>query len=322
MIYLVVTIDVEPDCSLSWHYSNPLAFKGVSLGIKERLQPLFNKYEIIPTYLINNVVLEDNESVEVMSGLSGIYELGTHLHPEFIEPQKSVLNYAGAKGEANCCFYSSDIEYSKIENITNLFEKQFNYKPTSFRAGRFSAGNNTIKSLLKLGYKVDTSVTPHITWNDLTREHPVSYVMSPEQPFWTGEDTFPMPSKDDKNILEVPVSIINEPTSYWREILKSRLGIKRQIESNKPLWLRPKLSQLHEFKKIFSYFEQTYTDQQIIVLNMMFHNVEILPSLSPYNKTQANCNEYLESLRSFFSFCNRNKIISTNLSSLHEKYTR
>src|SRR6185436_20824439 len=97
-VYLVVTIDVEPDCTPTWQYSNPLKFRGVSVGIKERLQPLFNKYDITPTYLINNVVLEDPQSIKVLAGLEGKFELGTHLHPEFIEPEKTHADYAGKRG--------------------------------------------------------------------------------------------------------------------------------------------------------------------------------------------------------------------------------
>src|SRR5262249_12341899 len=119
--FLVITIDVEPDCTSNWQYSDPLTFNGVSEGIKSRLQPLFNQFEIKPTYLINNVVLEDAGSVNVFKNLSGKFELGTHLHPEFIEPQKQFDNYAGKKGAANCCFYEPSIESGKIKSITDLF---------------------------------------------------------------------------------------------------------------------------------------------------------------------------------------------------------
>ena len=61
--YLVITIDVEPDCTATWQYSNPLTFTGVTEGIGQKLHPLFEQYSMVPTYLINNVVMEDNESV-------------------------------------------------------------------------------------------------------------------------------------------------------------------------------------------------------------------------------------------------------------------
>src|SRR5688572_2173397 len=112
--YLVITIDVEPDCSPNWSYSSPLAFRGVSEGISQILQPLFNRYGMQPTYLLNNVVIEDDASCEVLRTLDGKYELGTHLHPEFIEPQKTEFDYAGKRGAANCCFYPPDIEFEKL----------------------------------------------------------------------------------------------------------------------------------------------------------------------------------------------------------------
>ena len=86
-VYLVITIDVEPDCTPTWKYSSPLTFHGVTEGIQKRLQPLFNKYNIVPTYLINNVVLEDGQSTDTFLKLEGRFELGTHLHAEFIAPE-------------------------------------------------------------------------------------------------------------------------------------------------------------------------------------------------------------------------------------------
>jgi len=160
--YLVITIDVEPDCSSTWHYADPLDFKGVTVGIAQILQPLFLKYDIKPTYLVNNVVLEDEHSVRTLANLQGKYELGTHLHPEFILPDKKFDHYAGKKGVANCCLYQAEIEFEKIRNITRLFETSMGYSPKVFRAGRYSAGLNTIKSLRQLGYLVDTSITPHV----------------------------------------------------------------------------------------------------------------------------------------------------------------
>ena len=310
-VYLAITIDVEPDCTLTWHYSSPLKFEGVSVGIKKLLQPLFDKYQISPTYLINNVVLENADSVEIFKNLSGSFELGTHLHPEFIEPEKTVFQYAGSKGEANCCFYSEDIEFEKIKNITTLFEKQFGYKPLSFRAGRFSAGANTMTSLESLGYKVDTSVTPHMRWADKTREKPVDYTNHPEQPYWY-----------NKNILEVPVSIIRKSRFSIKEILKSGFGIRRKPQLHKNLWLRPVYSNVKEFGEILKHTINSNQTSESIVLNMMFHNVEVMPGLSPYCKNETDCANYLKDLESFFIFCKEYKVESIKLSDLYDVYQK
>lgn len=319
--YLVVTIDVEPDCTLSWRYSSPLSFRGVSSGIAEYLQPLFNKYNIIPTYLINNVVLEDKKSCEVLANLKGEYELGTHLHPEFIEPSKKFDNYEGKKGEANCCFYPQDIEYKKIENITTLFADNFGYKPLTFRAGRFSAGANTISSLAKLGYKVDTSVTPHVIWDDATREQPVDFSSAPEQPYFIKPGSI-IEKDDHGTILQVPVSITTKKTSLLSELKQSRMGLRHAYRKTKPMWLRPVFSSSTEFIKLTEEFCNKYHDKDVLVFNMMFHNVEVIPGMSPYTKTENDCKAYLKQLEDFFIYCKDKDIHGAKLSSIYDLYRK
>jgi hypothetical protein len=312
MIYLVVTIDTEPDCSLSWRYSNPLTFYGVSEGIKNRLQPLFIKYGIIPTYLLNNVVLENNDSVNIFKQLDGNFELGTHLHPEFIEPQKTVFDYNGSIGVAHCCLYSEDVEYGKLQNITNLFISKFGYSPVSFRAGRFSAGSNTYKALQQLGYKVDTSATSNIIWDNPTYPHPIDYRKTSEQPFFIDR------------LLEAPVSIITKWDMRYltRNFITSMGGIRRKLDYRKKIWLRPVYSSFEDMKEIFFMFQKKYENRQNIVLNMMFHNVEVLPKCSPYTKTENDCVKYLDTLERFFKFCRDAGVEPVNLSALYELFKK
>lgn len=318
-VFLVVTIDVEPDCTTTWQYSKPLSFKGVSIGIKERLQPLFIKYGITPTYLINNVVLEHDGSVAILSTLDGQYELGAHLHPEFIEPLKQYSDYAGKRGLANCCFYPPDIEYEKIKNITTLFKDCFQYHPTSFRAGRFSAGPNTIKSLVSLGYKIDTSVTPHILWNDATREKPVDFRNAKEQPYFVKAGS--ILDEDTKGeLLEVPVSIVNKKANVLKELTKSLYRFQFSLRKTIPVWLRPFYSTNEEFRDIVQNTIQCYSNRGFVVLNMMFHNVEVLPGLSPYCKNESDCRDYLNQLSEFFQYCNEYGIESIAISDLYKLY--
>ena len=42
-----------------------------------------------------------------------------------------------------------------------------------------------------------------------------------------------------------------------------------------------------------------------VVLNAMFHNVEIIPGASPYAATEASAQRILESLRGLLAFANR-----------------
>ena len=317
--YLTITIDVEPDCSPNWLYSSPLRFDGVQEGIENRLQPLFNRYNMSPTYLINNVVLEDDKSCQTLANLKGRFELGTHLHPEFIEPQKTEFEYAGKKGRANCCFYPPDVEFAKLSNITELFRSRFGRQPVSFRAGRFSAGGNTISSLARLNYKVDTSVTPHVVWRDKTREAPVDFRRAPQQPYFMQHGSI-LQEDPAGAILQVPVTISLRRANIVRELKSSLFGMRRPIEKFRPLWLRPKFSWFKDFISLVDEYTLKYRDNKIIVFNMMFHNVEVMPALSPYTLTEQDCRYYLSQLEIFFDYCNRNDIEGVTLAETYPLY--
>jgi hypothetical protein len=319
--YLVVTIDVEPDCSPTWHYADPLTFSGISEGIARILQPLFNRYNITPTYLINNVVLEDRDSVETFRRLDGKYELGTHLHPEFILPDKKYEGYAGKKATANCCFYPPDIEFEKIRNITLLFEQALGYRPRVFRAGRYSAGLNTMQSLRQLGYLVDTSVTPHVCWNDPSRERPVDFNLAPEQPYWLHRGSITREDPDG-DLLEVPVSIALRPRNMLREMIVSAGGLRHPLRRSKACWLRPYYSSTPQLLDIARRSIPAGPDRGTTVLNMMFHNVEVMPGLSPYSLTGRDCRKYLQQLEDFFSFCRQEGIESVALSDLYHVFKK
>lgn len=297
-----MTIDVEPDCSPNWVYSDPLTFEGVSNGIRQILHPLFNAYKISPTYLINNVVLEDKTSVDIFRSLQGKFELGTHLHPEFIEPKKLYDNYAGKKAEANCCFLPPDIESRKLHSITRLFIKQFGYAPASFRAGRFSAGGNTIKTLRELGYKVDSSVTPGILWNDKSREGTVDYSNQPVYPYWVDAQSYP--GKGINSILEVPVTIGE---------------IRKWLIRSSVQWLRPFYSTTSQMISLSKKIIRDAGKKQPVVLNMMFHNVEVMAGLSPYSVDKAAADKLLKQIEDYLRWTKRNNFTGATLSEIYER---
>lgn len=318
--FLTITIDVEPDCSADWTYSSPLTFSGVEKGIKEILHPLFIKYNLVPTYLLNNVVIEDDQSVAVLQNLEGVYELGTHLHPEFIGPERAIENYAGQKARANCCDYPNDIEEGKLTSITELFESKFGFKPVVFRAGRFAAGVNTIRVLKNLGYKVDTSVTPHIKWEDKTRKNPCDFKNAPEQPYFMTDYSMTEKSKNREGILQVPVSISLQKVPFWKEWFFSLGGLRRKPHYFKRTWLRPSFFGAKELKKIVEQYQFNYQGEEIIVYNMMFHNIEVLPGINPYAPTQKDCDQILSSMESFFAYCKEEGIQGISTEELYDRY--
>ena len=301
MKYLAITLDVEPDCTWPiWDYSDPLTFSGVSIGLKERLAPLLDKHGARPTYLINNVVLEHQPSVDILARMKNC-ELGAHLHPEFIEPQKLHSDYAGKKNEGNQCFLPEDIEFEKMRALTELFKKSFGYYPASFRAGRFSARGNTISALERLGYKIDTSVTPHVVWADATRERPVDFSTAPEQPYFASSENICRPSPESR-LLEVPITIIQV----------------RRFFRRRELWLRPKYSSPQELLRII---DSLSAKDDNCVLNMMFHNVELVPGKSPYNRTEEDCRQHLDAIEGVVRHCLEKGFRCATLSEIYDTFS-
>ncbi|NJD06324.1 MAG: hypothetical protein FIA97_07470 [Methylococcaceae bacterium] len=312
--YFVLTIDVEPDCTPSWRYRNPLSFLGVSRGLASILQPLFEEYQIRPTYLINNVVLEDHGSVEVFKSFGSRCELGTHLHAEFVEPEKQYSDYAGKEGIARQCLYPPEVERAKLESITRMFVDAFGYAPTSFRAGRFSAQGNTIHCLKELGYLVDTSVTPHVLWEDDDQPLAIDFRGAPEQPYFPREGSITAIGKNN-GLLEVPVSIV---LLYPWLLKRWQLRPLRKCLRKQAVWLRPGNCQFEDMRRLTENYSRRYGGQDNVVFNMMFHNVEVLPEFSPYVLNDQDSHQYLDTLRRYFEYLNAEGIKSLTLSEFYD----
>lgn len=203
-----VTIDVEPDSGYTWEYAAPLSFKGVYEGIGIHLSKLFEKYSVKPTYLINNVVLQYAD-LSVFDSIQKYCELGSHLHHEFLEPQAIYNSPQGQTSLACQCYLTPTLEFEKLKTLTDMFFSKFGFKPNSFRAGRFAANSSTLQSLIRLGYKIDSSVTSGIRWLDETIPKAIDFRFAPRQPYFPSVKN--INNKGNMSILEIPVSV----AGYW-----------------------------------------------------------------------------------------------------------
>ena len=298
-VLVSITIDTECDKSPTWHNSDPLTFDSVLKGVPFKLQPLFKDYDIKPTYFLSPEIIDNPSCVDIFNSIKHECELGTHLHADFIEPMKTSAPLDGFNANAFQTDFSPEIEFKKLENLTQNFNRSFGKNPKVFRAGRYAANKNTIRSLIKLGYKVDSSFTPHLKWEGPTGNI-INHELSPEQPYFTNEDDIYAGSKDGP-ILEVPISI-----------LKSRNFFRKKY-----LWLRPKFSTFREMKKIIRDIIKRYSHLDYVVLIMMFHSLEVIPKASPYTKTEAEVSKYLKLLARTFNFAKENSAHFLTLEEIH-----
>jgi hypothetical protein len=218
-VMLIITIDVEED---NWGiYRTGLTIENVREI--NRLQVLFDRYGIKPTYLLSYAVASCDWAVNILAKIlaEGKCEIGAHLHPWNTPPMKETLSDRNSM-LLNLPF---ELQTEKLRILTDQIKKAFGAKPRSFRAGRWGLGADTIDAIIACDYQVDSSVTPMMSW--------VSYGDGPEykevrtEPYWLQNKNNQMNQTECNSILEVPVSIgFNRwPFEVWQKIF---LGLEKK----------------------------------------------------------------------------------------------
>jgi peptidoglycan/xylan/chitin deacetylase (PgdA/CDA1 family) len=270
--WLAVTIDTEGDraCPFFGNRWGPLTqtFHSVVDGIP-RLRSIWDKLCVMPVYLTTPEVLSSPDSVDVLKQEQRAgAEIGTHLH-------------IGTEFPCNV-----PDEYQHLERVTSLYEQALGSAPRSYRAGRYGANDRTLATLQRLGYTVDTSVTPYVNWSP---QGGPDYTTHPIKPYWVGD------------VLEVPVTILG-PRAWWPFNGWSRYR-----------WLRPSTATVEQLRRIVD----DAADRGLEVLNMMFHTMELIPGASPYVRTSVGAQLYLRRLETAIAYALRRGFEPITLSGLH-----
>lgn len=279
-----ITIDTEPDCDIHWKRSRPVTFESVTFGIPSILRPIWDKFGIRPVYFVSPEVVESDECCRTLKDeIARGAEIGTHLHSEYIEPQRKHEDIAGTASDEFPCFaYDAEIELAKIKNLTELIEKKLGVRPVSYRAARYGADLDTIKALEKLGYKVDSSVTPDTDWRSYGGP---DHSRAPKQPYFISQTDYYSAGRGA--ILEVPITVSGKRLPF----LPGRWMFYR--------WLRPTHMMAFEMKSLVSEFARNYPSP---VLNLMFHSMEVLPGKTPFVRTKLGQKMYLCRLNSILRY--------------------
>jgi hypothetical protein len=308
-VYLCISIDCECDKGPGWRIQKPLAFRGILQGVRDRLQPLFRRFRAKPTYLLSPEIMRDAQALEALVHLDGDTEFGTHLHGEFAEPGAFEPDVTSAFQ----CHYDRETEQQKLRYLTDLFQDSFGRPPRSFRAGRFGIGPHSLGLLRDLGYVVDSSVTPYMDWKRAGALE-ASFRRASTQPYWPVLDKPELAAPHAGMLLEVPVTI--RPSVLAGIPLIGRLA--------EPRWLRPTRGSADRLVKVareeIRHAQSSRSDRPI-VLNCMFHNVEVIPGASPYATNEPEAAAILRRLAGLLAWAERDGIRSLSLSDVPELYT-
>ena len=307
-VYLCISIDCECDKGPGWRLQKPLAFSGIAQGIGQRLQPLFRRYRMKPTYLLSPEIMHDPQSVETLARLAGEAELGTHLHGELAGP-------GAFEPDVTSVFqrdYDRETERQKLQALTELFRDAFGRAPRSFRAGRFGIGANSLELLQELGYRVDSSVTPHKDWTRAGAPG-LSFRRAPTQPYWPVLNAPERRAEKPGPLMEVPVTI-----------RPSALGLVPLIgHMAEPRWLRPTRGSVERLIAVARDELRQIREEdknRPVLLNCMFHNVEVVPGASPYAQTETQVDAIMTRLAGLLAWAEREDIRGIGLAEVPELF--
>ncbi|MFA6583652.1 MAG: hypothetical protein WCS77_05080 [Elusimicrobiaceae bacterium] len=275
-----VTIDVEADSDTHWKRKGPLTFSSVTEGIPKYLRPVWERTGVKPVYFLSPEVLADDLSCRVLRNeIAKGAVIGAHLHPEYLEFDGGNPPPTGRKF---ACSQTYDEEFSQIKKLTETIETRLGVKSLWYRAGRFGAGNNTVKILRGLGYKYESSVTPGLDWSYCGGP---DFRGAPLQPYRVSLSGIAKPAvsdADDSGIMEYPVTIF-----------KKRLGALGRFLPDKWFcynWLRPSHMTCFEQKRLAAELCRECGEPVFV---MMFHSMEIMPGKSPYVRTRLGQRRFL-----------------------------
>ena len=298
---LIITIDTEED---NW---GDFAASRYTLANIERipvLQELFDHFAVKPTYLITYPVATDERAASLLRAISqaGRCEIGTHCHPWNTPP------FQGRADGRNSmlCNLPEDLQYAKMKFLHETIREQFGVTPLSFRSGRFGYNNAVAKNLRRLGYEIDTSITPYTDWSTF---HGPDFTHVSPRPFRFSSDNA-LQECASGDLIEVPTTIGFLQRDFVRSNLifkavtrrplnKLRLaGILNRLGLVNRAWLSPELSNSRTMIRL----AQTMMRNGYRVLNMMFHSPSLQAGLTPFTRTKADEKQLFQHLREFLIF--------------------
>ena len=316
---LIITIDVEED---NWGIHR----SGLTVeNVKEinRLQVLFDRYGIKPTYLLSYQVASCDWAVNILAKIlaEGKCEIGAHLHPWNTPPLKETLS------ERNSMLLNLpyELQKEKLLTLTDQIEKAFGTKPQSFRAGRWGLGKETIDAIIACDYQVDSSVTPMMSWT--------SYGDGPEyreartEPYWLSIENNQRNEYGPHSILEVPVSIgfnrwpfeLCQKSFHWLENKWLRflhpIGILYHTNLLRKIWLSPEASSADKMIDL----SKLMIRHGKWILNLTFHSNALLPGKGPFIKNEKELKEFYLKLEKYFDYLTSNtNLVPLTLSEVHQ----
>ena len=310
---LVVTIDVEED---QWGIVPHGQATAKNVYRLPRLQALLNEFGIIPTYLVTYPVMQDSYAVGILREIveAGECEIGAHCHPWNTPPFNEPLS----KRNSMLCNLPATLQYEKLQRLHEAIQLNVDRSPRAFRSGRWGFDTEVARNLLRLGYRIDTSVTPYTSWvqtagPDFSCCSPQPYAFAPN--VHTGHSW-------NEVLTEIPATIGYLHGEFQAcATLADRLnrapfgrfkvgGLLSHLRLLRKVWLSPEMETPARMMQLVRQMRH----QQYEWLNLVFHSSALLEGCGPFVRSRGDEQAFLKRLRTFLCAAVKEGILCVSLS--------
>lgn len=302
---LLITIDTEADNQ--WARLDTLSMENTRF--LPRFQALCDRFGFKPTYLCTHEMVTDPLFQETVGPYqtSGRAEIGAHLHP-WTTPPFGAEEADGIKLRTFPNELPIDLFERKMVTLTEAISDAFGAAPTSYRAGRYGFCESHIDVLVRLGYLVDCSIAPYMTYQsvkglpggvggpDFQSARPGAYFLCDVDCTQAGESP----------LLEVPITILfpKWPLRGWPRMQRwcvDHAGGFWARALNKcgygPQWFRPsRRSTAPQLVAIYRAARRL----GLPCVEMIFHSSELMPGCSPTFPDEASIEALYETFERTF----------------------
>jgi hypothetical protein len=295
---LIVSIDTEED---DWHPRRD----GVTVeNIRElpRLDALFQGLGVRATYFTTYQVAIHDWAAAILRELhGGGAELGAHLHPWNTPP----LDEPFAGRNTMLKNLPAALQLAKLERLTGTLREALGGRPVAFRAGRYGLGPDTVTALIRCGYRVDSSVTPFVSWEEY--DDGPTFVGAPLNPYRLAGDADVRIPQPEGPLVELPMSVgySRSPSGVWAGLYRllsapalrplhlrgiaSRAGIVKRIS------LSPETDSVADMLTL----SRRLMEAGLRYLHVFLHSPSLSPGLSPFALDRAGVEHMYRSIATY-----------------------
>lgn len=310
---LIITIDTEED---NWMPYSEVGYSTHNISRLPRLQELFARFGVRPTYLVSYQVATSPHAIRVLGDFaaSNGCEIGAHCHPWSTPPYRE----APLLPNSMLCNLPPMLQAEKIRSVHEAIKSNMGRTPTSFRSGRWGYSETVAATLAALGYAVDSSITAYTDWSycsgpDFSEMSPKPYRFMPSDIYH--EDPA-------GRLLEVPATV----GYLQRDFAKSNTLHKRiRLSPLRHLKVIGVLDRLKLLSRVALSPENATAGQMIALarkvranayplLVMYFHSSTLTAGLTPFVRTVEDEKELLDRITAFLEFARDEGITSITLS--------